>query len=111
MRKRLQTIKRISIILGIGVLFSSVLYAVLTIIGISENISLLIAFLTLVGILVTLPLIYYLAFLLKQSQSGTSGAASRREFLRRAGAMSAITLAIQPFLDEPALLNDKPALP
>jgi tetratricopeptide (TPR) repeat protein len=111
MRKRLQTIKRISILLGIGVLFSSLLYAVLTIIGISENISLLIAFLTLVGILVTLLLIYCLSFLLKQSQSGTSGVASRREFLRGAAAMSAITLATRPFLDEPALQNDEPALP
>jgi len=97
--KTLQSTSRLWIFLGIDFIFSSLLYVVLAVIGISENISLLIAFLTLVlGILVIVPiiLIHYISFLLKQSHSGKLRAASRREFLLRAGAMSVFTLAIQP---------------
>src|SRR6266851_328125 len=101
--KILQNTTRIGILLGVEFIFSSVLYIVLATRGVSENLSLLIAFLTLVvGILVTVPVIHSLSLLLKRSHGRTSRgvAASRRELLR-AGARGGITIALQSLLNEP----------
>src|SRR2546425_1660157 len=91
-------------ILGIDLILSAVLYGTLAVIGISEDISLLAALLTLVvGLLVTILIVRYLSFRSKQSYSETPKTASRRELFRSAGALGMITLAGQHLLNDPAL--------
>jgi hypothetical protein len=81
------------------VIFASLLYIVLIVSGISKETSFLIAFLTLVGGLVAVSLIYFLSLRLRQPYRKLSKTASRRDFFRRAGTMSAV-IALQPLLTE-----------